>query len=114
MRRPAVWVFLAVLATSAAYAYDFLGAESCKSCHMEAFAAWKLSKHARALDSLSEAQQKDARCLSCHAPNLSDQRTAGVSCETCHGGGQYYSAGYVMRDPELVRLAGLLDASEKS
>jgi hypothetical protein len=36
-----------------------------------------------------------------------------ISCESCHGGGQYYAAGYVMKDPELVRLVGLLDPSEK-
>ena len=38
---------------------------------------------------------------------------ANVSCETCHGGGQYYTARYVMKDPELARLVGLLDPSEK-
>ena len=30
-----------------------------------------------------------------------------------HGGWQYYAAQYVMKDPELVRLVGLLDPSEK-
>ena len=38
---------------------------------------------------------------------------AGVSCESCHGGGQYYVAAYVMKDPELARLVGLSDPSEK-
>jgi formate-dependent nitrite reductase cytochrome c552 subunit len=92
---------------------EFVGPESCKSCHPDAYAAWRLSKHARAMESLSEQQQKDARCLSCHAPNLKDRRVESVSCETCHGGGQYYAATYVMKDPELVRLVGLLDPSEK-
>ena len=36
-----------------------------------------------------------------------------VTCESCHGGGQYYSARYVMKDAELARLVGLLDPSEK-
>ena len=92
---------------------EFVGPESCNACHPDAFAAWLQSKHARSIESLSEQQQKDARCLSCHSPNLQDRRVASVSCETCHGGGQYYAAGYVMKDEELVRLVGLQDPSEK-
>ncbi len=103
-----------VIATSAvAWGYDFVGAESCKGCHPDAYLSWKKSKHARAKESLSAAQQKDARCLSCHSPNEADQRSASVSCETCHGGGQYYATTYVMKDSELVRLVGLVDPSEK-
>jgi len=103
-----------VLAPAAARAYDFVGPESCKACHPEAYLAWKQSKHARAKDSLSPVQQKDARCTSCHSPNEEDQTIAGISCESCHGGGQYYATNYVMKDNELVRLAGLVDPSEKS
>jgi formate-dependent nitrite reductase cytochrome c552 subunit len=100
-------------ASTASFGYDFVGAESCKGCHAEAYESWRQSKHARAHDSLSPQQQQDARCLSCHSPNLSEQQ-ANVTCETCHGGGQYYSAQYVMKDSELVRLVGLLDPSEKT
>lgn len=94
-------------------AAEFLGPESCKACHPEAYNAWRQSKHARALDSLSPQQQKDARCLTCHSPNQADKGVPDISCETCHGGGQYYSASYVMKDPELARLVGLQDPSEK-
>ena len=62
---------------------------------------------------LSAPQQKDARCLSCHSPAETDQKVVGVSCESCHGGGQYYSARFVMKDAELARLVGLTDPSEK-
>jgi hypothetical protein len=102
-----LWVALPAAAT------DFMGAESCKACHAEAYAAWRTSKHARAYESLTEQQRKDARCVSCHAPDLASQGVAGVSCETCHGGGQHYAPEYVMRDPELSRLVGLVDPSEK-
>ncbi|HYV44397.1 MAG TPA: multiheme c-type cytochrome, partial [Myxococcaceae bacterium] len=81
---------------------EFVGPESCKACHPDAYAAWRQSKHARAIESLSETQRRDARCLSCHSPNLEDRRVESISCETCHGGGQYYAAGYVMKDQELV------------
>jgi Cytochrome c554 and c-prime len=97
-----------------ASAHDFLGSESCQGCHPDAYAAWQTSKHARARDVLSVQQQKDARCLSCHSPNQSDQRISHVSCEACHGGGQYYSARFVMKDPEVARLVGLVDPTEKS
>lgn len=102
------------LSASLVWGFDFLGAESCQSCHPEAYSVWKASPHARAKDTLSAQQQKDARCLSCHSPNETDQRQSGVTCETCHGGGQYYTARFVMRDAELARLAGLVDPGEKS
>jgi hypothetical protein len=94
-------------------AADFVGPETCKACHSEAFAAWRGAKHARALESLTPEQQTDVRCLSCHSPDLGEQEVAGVSCETCHGAGQYYSPAYVMKDPELSRLVGLVDPSER-
>lgn len=106
-------LWAALLCSVSAFAYDFVGPETCRGCHPEAYARWKLGKHARAKDSLTPSQQKDARCLSCHSPNENDQGFAHVTCETCHGGGQYYTAAYVMKDPELVRLVGLVDPSEK-
>lgn len=105
---------LALSVSGAALAADFLGPESCKGCHPAAYEAWMQSKHARAGDSLSEAQSKDARCLSCHAPDQASQGVSHVTCETCHGGGQYYSPNYVMKDAELARLVGLVDPSEKA
>lgn len=114
MRTSAFLLAAVVLAPfSVAVAADFVGAESCKACHPEAYAAWRASKHARAFDSLSQEQQADARCVTCHAPDLAGQEIAGITCETCHGGGQYYAPEYVMRDPELSRLVGLNDPSEK-
>lgn len=107
-------ILLVPLTASLTFAHDFLGAESCQACHPDAWAAWQATSHARAKDVLSAQQQKDARCLSCHSPNEADQRVAHVSCETCHGGGQYYSAKFVMKDGELARLSGLVDPSEKS
>jgi Cytochrome c554 and c-prime len=102
------------LCSAAALAADFLGPESCKACHAEAYAVWSTSKHARSLESLTREQQKDPRCVACHAPNLTEQKVGGVSCETCHGAGQYYVPSYVMKDPELARLVGLLDPGERS
>jgi formate-dependent nitrite reductase cytochrome c552 subunit len=102
------------LVSGAALAADFLGPESCKGCHGEAYALWSVSKHARSMEALTPEQQRDPRCTACHAPNVAEQRVAAVSCETCHGGGQYYAPAYVMKDPELARLVGLLDPGERS
>lgn len=114
MRTCAFLVALALLAApTAASSADFVGAESCKACHPEAYAAWKNSKHARAFESLTAQQKKDARCVSCHAPDLAAQGSAGITCETCHGGGEYYSPAYVMKDAELSRMVGLTDPLEK-
>src|SRR5689334_15779212 len=107
------WLLLALVVGSVALAFDYLGPESCQGCHPDAYAAWRSTAHARARDTLSATQQRDARCLSCHSPAEAEQRVANVTCESCHGGGQYYSARYVMKDPELVRLVGLVDPSEK-
>ena len=88
-------------------------ADGSQGCHADAYLAWRGSSHSRAKDSLTPIAQKDARCLSCHSPSEGEQRVAGVSCESCHGGGQYYADRYVMKDPELSRLVGLTDPSEK-
>jgi formate-dependent nitrite reductase cytochrome c552 subunit len=95
-----------------ALAADPIGSESCRACHPRAWEIWKDSPHSRATASLSARQQKDARCLSCHSPDAS-KGVPEVSCETCHGGGQFYSPRYVMKDAELARAVGLLDPTER-
>ena len=108
------WLLAGLLtASTGALAYNYLGPESCQGCHPDAYAAWRASAHSRAKETLSPAQQKDARCTSCHSPAENEQRVANITCESCHGGGEYYSARYVMKDPELARLVGLADPSEK-
>lgn len=122
MRSSRLWILftgVAILPLSVGHAQglvsaNYVGPESCKSCHPDAYAAWRQSKHSRAMDSLSPQQQQDARCLSCHGPDQKARNVPSVSCETCHGAGQYYAAEYVMKDPELVRMVGLDDPSEKS
>jgi hypothetical protein len=104
---------LALLAPGFALAADKVGPETCKACHPAAYAAWLASPHARARESLPERSRGERRCLGCHAPDA-DDGLAGVSCEACHGGGRAYVAPYVMRDPELARAVGLVDANEKT
>jgi hypothetical protein len=112
--RPLATVLLcAALAAPASHAGDKVGPEACRVCHPGAYEAWLASPHARARESLPERSRGEPRCLTCHAPDAEDG-LAGVSCETCHGGGRLYAAPYVMRDPELSRALGLLDPGERS
>ena len=92
---------------------DAIGAETCKACHPAAYAAWRAGPHARAHESVPQAQRGDARCAGCHAPG-GGGGTPGVSCETCHGPGRLYAHAYVMRDRELARAVGLVDPGEKT
>ncbi|HZX65372.1 MAG TPA: multiheme c-type cytochrome [Myxococcales bacterium] len=106
---------LALLVPSAAFASDLVGAQSCRTCHAQAYEIWAKSPHAHATDSLTPEQRKSPMCLSCHSRD--EQRSnpadpvSGVSCETCHGGGRSYQSVSVMRDKELARLFGLTDAA---
>lgn len=83
--------------------HDFIGADRCRTCHVEAYQAWERSAHAGAFQTLSAKDQKDPRCLSCHTMVPADLGAGllGVQCESCHGAGRYYSVEWVMRDDEL-------------
>ena len=110
--RAAAACSLALLGSSAAQAANFIGSASCRVCHEAAYEQWQASPHARALQSLPPDQQKDGRCLVCHARDLAAGGEPGISCETCHGAGQYYWPKYVMRDAEVAKGAGLVAAPD--
>jgi uncharacterized paraquat-inducible protein A len=100
----------------AAAAHDYIGADRCAACHASEYATWQQSPHARALSSLTPAQQADPRCRACHTTVPSDPNPAlaGVQCESCHGPGKHYSVDYVMRDVELARGLYLEKGDEKT
>ncbi len=106
-------LLLAAAIPALSHAGDRVGPEACKACHPAAYDAWRTSPHARARDSLSVRSRSDARCLSCHAPDIEDG-LAGVTCEACHGPGRVYATGYVMRDAELARAVGLVDPGARA
>jgi Cytochrome c554 and c-prime len=102
----------ALLFAPAAFASDLVGPEACRTCHQEAYKIWSQGPHARAADALVGPQRQQPLCLQCHSRDevrSGAAAVAGVSCETCHGGGRFYQAGIVMRDRELARLFGLAD-----
>ncbi len=131
---PVLVAALVWLVLRPAAAAERVGSETCGACHETAYKLWKASSHAKASENLTAAQREDLRCAYCHAPELARlaqeqnpfqpgeastgqsraQVEGGVGCESCHGAGQYYSPGYVMRDSELARAVGLVDPGQKS
>ena len=102
-----------LFAASVAYAQTtFVGAKRCQTCHTWEYQVWAKGPHATARQSLTPEQLKDGKCNSCHTmvpAELEEQKFAGVQCESCHGGGRYYSPSFVMKDRELARAVGLVD-----
>ncbi len=79
----------------------FVGAETCKVCHPNAYAEWASTGHAKAYESLTKDPKRnrefDPHCVGCHT--LGFEYTGGfvsaektpqfknVQCEDCHGPG---------------------------
>lgn len=99
------------LAAPGAVAGDYVGADTCRSCHEQAWQQWKQTPHARATDVLNAAERRDPRCTSCHATSARDG-LMGVQCESCHGPGRHYWPDFIMKDRELARAAGLRSGAD--
>jgi len=78
----------------------YVGSETCKSCHHEAYKIWKNSPHSHAYASLVSAKrpslrQYDGECIKCHvvgfeymtgfANEKKSQKLENNGCENCHG-----------------------------
>jgi predicted CXXCH cytochrome family protein len=70
---------------------NFAWADACEDCHKDIHDAWEKTKHARALNRLSDSEQKQ-ECVGCHltgpktpVKSGSTVVNAGVQCESCHG-----------------------------
>jgi hypothetical protein len=80
---------------------DYVGSNSCESCHQAEFAVWQSSPHGHAAETLEKkSKADDADCLVCHTtaygktggfppgePITSHADLARVGCESCHGPG---------------------------
>lgn len=105
-----VAIFVAVLA--AAKAGQWVGSDTCGSCHPSQLAGWKETRHARAADRLGAKPR--ARCLGCHGTGDAPAGKAAfleVGCEACHGAGGHYAEDDIMRDAALAHALGLRDLS---
>jgi hypothetical protein len=77
-----------------AYAYpisNYLGDQSCLSCHQPQQENWKKTGHARAFQTLvREKRETDHTCLPCHTTGFGEVSgfadvLENVQCESCHG-----------------------------
>jgi len=85
----------------------YTGNDVCAVCHETQNAAWELTQHATAYDTLvTHGEERDGECVSCHVVGF-DQTGGfslespkphfeGVGCETCHGrGGPHLSPNFL-------------------
>ena len=95
---------------------DYVGSQTCQSCHVEAYKVWTASGHSHALASLEkEKHDRDPDCVSCHVVGLDSvngfqsraltPRIADVGCESCHGGGKAHRA-----DPKGQKMGKIGEA----
>lgn len=85
------------------------GLEECETCHDEAATYWNETVHARAYDTLVQAnKQFDLSCVGCHVTGfrkpggsevVENEGLTSVQCEQCHGPGSKH-----IDDPEKYRL----------
>jgi hypothetical protein len=79
----------------------FVGAETCATCHSEAYKAWAQTGHAQAFEALLADQAHfHPECLPCHTtgysqiggygPGNREADLASVGCEACHGPGRVH------------------------
>ena len=84
---------------SASTADEYVGEQSCISCHKNAHSVYMASQHAHAYATLvKKNSQYDPECLSCHTVGYGlysgfvdaqrTERLENVQCESCHGRGK--------------------------
>ncbi|MFC1838145.1 cytochrome c3 family protein [Thermodesulfobacteriota bacterium] len=70
----------------------YMGSDSCKDCHTDAYDSWKASRHA----SIFTASDTSPECMECHVTGINDftpPEEYSVGCEACHGPGKEHIAG---------------------
>lgn len=93
---------------------NYVGAESCKSCHPAPYAQWQGTPHATAYASLQNVNRHlDRECYACHATGVNQPGgpnspaevgvLGNVQCESCHGPGRAHvdapAAGQMLPTP---------------
>ena len=96
--------------------------DGCRKCHLREYRSWERTPHAKALEVLSDEEQKDPACLKCHTTgygtptgfNLeaANPQLANIGCEQCHGPGSVYMDKETMKDRDASIAAGLLLPNE--
>ena len=106
--------------------FEYIGAAKCKLCHNkrltgDQYKIWAQSKHAKAMESLTNAEKQDPKCIKCHSTAGSVNKdmlaglkmSEGVSCESCHGQGSGYKSLSVMKNHKKSLAKGLIMPTKK-
>ncbi|MCB1218218.1 hypothetical protein KDL44_12560 [bacterium] len=108
---------------------DFVGEQSCMSCHADESESHAGSRHATSMDTLQRQRAStNSLCLPCHSTGygkptghrmeITDSHIEGVSCEACHGPGELHVQlvqGDQLTGPmEGLNELGLTDISEQT
>lgn len=83
-------------------AASYVGAETCRGCHGDAYAFWQTTNHSHAIQTLVDRDKEyDRSCVGCHVTGWRQPggstlgHTDGlenVQCESCHGPGSLHAA----------------------
>lgn len=78
--------------------FEYVGAKKCRFCHKDQHDSWAKTRHAKAWASLTEEEQKQQKCATCHVTGHDDdgELLTGVECEACHGPGSEYKSPKIM------------------
>jgi peroxiredoxin len=98
---------------------EFVGSESCRSCHASEFDIWAQSPHAKAWASLeAKHAAENADCQGCHSTGFGEPGgfpqggadRARVGCESCHGPGGDHVAENARKDGTILALSDKCDS----
>jgi len=103
---------------------DFVGSDTCQSCHPAEYETWASGGHAQAGATLVEAGKADeADCLECHTTGrgkpggfpegaaLADHPDLGrVGCESCHGAGEEHATEGAKKIGTILSLGDKCDS----
>lgn len=132
-------IFSAIFLITNLNGQGYEGVKKCRICHQlekqgNQYSIWLKGPHAKAFESLNSkkaqtyaneknivAPSKNRFCLNCHTtyenvpdslrgPNLTYEE--GVSCESCHGPGSFYSKYNIMRNVDIAIKKGLIIRDE--
>ena len=95
---------------------EYVGSETCQSCHANEHERWSKGPHAGAFATLeAENESQNEACLQCHTTGFQKsggfpeggERHANVGCESCHGPGGNHVG------PDAKREGTILPLTEK-
>lgn len=94
----------------------YMGAQTCRTCHLDIYEKWESTLHAKAFSRLEAVNKtEDPNCVGCHVAGYNEtggyidaEKSAhlqNVQCESCHGGGFEHTINPIMKKPTKHHLS---------